>query len=161
MLSFLPVVLIVAENTGVQYLCINCLQFLGGAYPEAELLRCVVILSFQGAPVCFPYCLYHFRSLPLQHRVQMSPHPRQHLASSSLEHVWVVNGCPSKCLAVTHCSLGFHFSDVSHLCSSASRAPAFLLGEMSIPILQPFLNQFAGSCCLLCKYSSSSLDISH
>lgn len=46
-------VLIVAENTGVQYLCINCLQFLGGAYPEAELLWCVVILSFQGAPVLF------------------------------------------------------------------------------------------------------------
>lgn len=53
MLSALPVVLIVAENTGVQYLCITCLQFFGGAYPEVELLRYVVILSFQGAPVLF------------------------------------------------------------------------------------------------------------
>lgn len=77
----------------------------------------------------------------------MSPHPRQHLVSSSLELVWVVNGCFSECLAVAHCRVGFHFSDVDHLCSFASRSPAFLLGEMSIPVLQPFLNQFAGFCC--------------
>lgn len=53
MLSSLSVVFIVAKNPGVQYLCIACLQFFGGAYPEVELLRYAVILSFQGAPVLF------------------------------------------------------------------------------------------------------------